>query len=131
MTELSQLTDLELLALLIAGEADNQPLAGRVAVACVPATRLHRGRWGKDLRSVMLQKWQFSTFNDDHWRRFTGRISAHITLAECAINGLLNTPTPGATHYYAKSIPIAPAWAFSSRMVRLGDVGAHIFFEEL
>lgn len=131
MIELSQLTDLELLSLLIAGEADDQPLAGRVAVACVPVERLHRGRWGDSLRSVMLARWQFSTFNDDHWQRFTSRIGAHILLAELAIAGLLKSPATGATHYYAKSIPVPPVWVFSSRMVRLGDVGGHIFFQEL
>lgn len=129
--DLTQFTDTELLALLIAGESDDQPLSGRVAVACVPVERLRRERWGSTLRTVILQRWQFSTFNDDHWKRFALRISAHMGLAELAINGLLCTPMPGATHYYAKSIPIPPAWSFSTKMVRLGDVGEHIFWREL
>ena len=44
--ELERLTDIELLALMIAAEADDQPIEGKVAVACVPVERLRRGGGG-------------------------------------------------------------------------------------
>lgn len=125
MTELS---DVELLALLIAGEADGEELAGQVAVACVPVERLRRGRWGDDLRSVMLQPYQFSTFNDGHWERFTHRIDHHRRLARLAMEKLLSSPAPGATHYHAASI--IPSWAYSSKMQMVGQLGRHVFYRE-
>lgn len=126
--ELERLTDIELLALLIAAEADNQPLDGKVAVACVPVERLRRGRWGRTLRQVILQPYQFSTFNGSHWKRFGIRIGAHIMLAELAINNLCNSPTNGATHYHTADI--LPVWAKSPAMIRRGQIGAHLFYQE-
>jgi spore germination cell wall hydrolase CwlJ-like protein len=127
--ELERLTDIELLALLIAAEADNQPIEGKVAVACVPVERLRRGRWGSSLRKVILQPYQFSAFNvNSHYMRFAGRIGAHIMLAEMAINSLCNSPTNGATHYHTADI--LPVWAKSPAMIRRGQIGAHLFYQE-
>lgn len=126
--ELERLTDLELLALLIAAEADNQPLEGKVAVACVPVERLRRQRWGRTLHQVIMQPYQFSTFNDSHWKRFGVRISAYIMLAEMAINNLCNSPVNGSTHYH--TVAVSPVWAKSPAMFRRGQIGAHIFYQE-
>ena len=129
MDYLDRLTDIELLALLVAGEASNQPLAGQVAVACVPVERLYRRMWGNNLRRIMLQKWQFGTFNDTHWQRFTPIMSHFIMLAECAIHNLLLSPTPSATHYH--HVGILPAWAQSDRMIWINRIGEHNFYVEL
>lgn len=126
--ELATLTDIELLALLIAGEADGEPLTGIVAVACVPVERLRRGRWGGNLRQVMLQRWQFSTFNDDHWRRFTDRMATYAIVARLAIDGRLRSPFPDATHYHA--VAVSPYWITAQKMRHLGQVGAHVFYCE-
>lgn len=125
---LAEFEDVELLALLIAGEADGEELAGQVAVACVPVERLRRGRWGATLKDVMLQPYQFSTFNDGHWERFTHRIDYHRRLARLAMERLLNSPTPGATHYHAASM--TPSWAHSSKMQMVGQLGRHVFYRE-
>lgn len=130
MDFLQRLTDIELLALLIAGEADNQPLAGRVAVACLVVERLRRGRWGDTLRKVILQPYQFSTFNGAHWQRFTHRIGAHVQLAELAIERLLNTPTASATHYCRYDLDPMPKWAGAMYSVSLGRIADHAFFVE-
>lgn len=129
--ELADYTDVELLALLIAGEADNQPLMGRVSVACVPVERLRRGRWGDSLRKVMLQPYQFSAFNANHWRNFTHRIGAHVTLAELAIERLLNSPAAGATHYCRYDMQPMPKWAEPQYSTYLGRIAAHVFYREL
>lgn len=126
--ELERLTDIELLALMIAAEADDQPIEGKVAVACVPVERLRRGRWGSSLRKVILQPYQFSTFNGSHWKRFGIRIGAHVMLAEMAINSLCNSPVNGATHYHTADI--LPVWAKSPAMIRRGQIGQHIFYTE-
>jgi len=128
MDFLSGLTNIELLALMIAGEADNQPLTGRVAVACVAVERLRRHRWGDTLRKVLLQRYQFSTFNGAHWQQFTHRIGAHTALAELAIERLLNSPVNSATHYHTADV--SPPWAKSSAMICLGQIGSHIFYRE-
>ena len=126
--ELERLTDIELLALMIAAEADDQPIEGKVAVACVPVDRLRRGRWGNSLRQVILQPYQFSTFNGSHWKRFGIRIGAHVMLAEMAINSLCNSPVNGATHYHTADI--LPVWAKSPAMIRRGQIGQHLFYTE-
>ena len=125
---LAEFSTVQLLTLLIAGEADGEELAGQVAVACVPVERLRRGRWGATLREVMLQPYQFSTFNDGHWERFIPRIDFQRRLARLAMEKLLNTPTPGATHYHAERM--TPSWAHSSRMMRIGQLGRHVFYRE-
>ena len=125
---LNRLTNPELLALMVAGEADNQPLPGKVAVAVVAVERLRRGRWGDTLREVILQPYQFSTFNGSHWQRFTPRIGAHIELAELAIERLLNSSVNGATHYH--TVDILPSWAKSPQMIRQGQIGDHVFYLE-
>ena len=135
MDYLNRLTDIELLALLIAAESDNQPLAGQVAVACVPLTRLRRGWWGRDLRRVILAPWQFSTFNEPppghkaHWQWFTHRIGAYTTLALLAIDGLLASPVPTATHYHPVSV--SPTWILSPKMLWLQQIGDHVFYQEV
>jgi spore germination cell wall hydrolase CwlJ-like protein len=125
---LQRLTDTELLALTVAGEADDQPLAGRVAVACVAVERLRRGRWGDTLRKVLLQPYQFSTFDGVHWQRFTHRIGAHTALAELAIERLLNSSVNSATHYH--TVDVLPGWAKSSAMISRGQIGSHLFYTE-
>lgn len=79
--DLAGYSDVELLALLIAGEADGESLAGQVAVACVPVERLRRRRWGATLRDVILQPYQFSTFNNGHWRGFLSRLDGNRKVA--------------------------------------------------
>lgn len=130
MDYFNRLTDIELLALLVAGEADNQPLAGRVAVACVAVERLRRGRWGDTLHKVITQPYQFSTFNDDHYLRFTHRINAHIQIAELAIERLLNTPTPNATHYCRYDLNPMPKWTGAMYSKSLGRIEDHVFYVE-
>lgn len=129
MDYLNRLTDIELLALMVAGEADNQPLTGRVAVACVAVERLRRGRWGDSLRRVLLQPYQFSTFNGVHWQGFTHHIGAHVQLAELAIACLLNSSVNGATHYHTTDV--LPSWAKSPVMLRRGQIGDHLFYTEI
>ena len=63
---LLNMSDDELLARLIWGEARNQSTDGMVAVACVVINRLadYRKRFGSTLYGVITRKWAFSCFND-------------------------------------------------------------------
>lgn len=127
--ELEALSDVELLALMVAAEAGNQPLVGRVMVAMVAMERVRlEPRYGSGLRGVLLKPFQFSTFNGDHWRGFLHRIDDHMLLAELAVGGLLNTPTPTATHYHTKAV--APVWAQPQYTEFLAEIGDHRFYAE-
>ena len=138
VVELEQLSDIDLLALMIAAEADNQPLAGQVAVACVPLERLRRGRWGASLRAVLLQPYQFSTFNDvgrpgaldDHWTRFRHRQQMYWMLARLAIDRHVHSPAASATHYCRRDLEPKPRWTLPRYSTRLGQIGDHIFYRE-
>lgn len=132
MDYLQRLTDEQLLALLIAGEADNQTLAGQVAVTCTVVERLRRQRphYGLTLREVMLKPWQYSTFNDNHWQRFTQRIPVYETMARLAIANLLRSPVSGATHYHTHDLQPRPTWTQPQYSTQLGRVGDHVFYLE-
>lgn len=127
--ELERLTDIELLALMVAAEAGNQPLAGRVAVAMVAMERVRlQPRYGTDLRGVLLKPYQFSTFNGDHWRGFMPRLDTQITVAELAVGGLLNSPTPTATHYHTAAV--SPVWAQPQYSMFIAQIGEHRLYRE-
>lgn len=127
--ELERLTDIELLALMVAAESDNQPLAGRVAVAMVAMERLRlQPRYGSGLRAVLLRPRQFSTFNSDHWRDFLHRIGAYTPMAELAVAYLLASPCAGATHYHKKTV--FPTWAEPQYSDFLLEIGDHRFYKE-
>lgn len=130
--ETAQFTDTDLLALLVAGEAAGEPLAGQVAVACTVTERLSRRRthYGATLRQVLMRG-QYSTFNDDHWRGFVGYIPLLRQMAELAIHGLLNSPVGGATHYCRYDLSPQPRWTLPTYSIYRGRIGAHVFYEEL
>lgn len=135
---LAELTDVELLALMVAGEADNQSLAAQVAVVCVPLERLRRGKWGDTLRAVLLYPGAFSTFNDtgrpgpldDHWTRFLHRQQMYWTLARLAIDRHLNSHAPNATHYCRADLEPKPRWTLPRYSTCLGRIGDHLFYVE-
>lgn len=127
--EMERLTDIELLALMVAAEAGNQPLAGQVAVAMVAMERVRlQPRYGAGIRGVLLKPYQFSTFNADHWRNFLHRVDDKMTLALLAVGGLLNSPTPTATHYHTKAVE--PDWAQPQFSEFLAEIGNHRFYRE-
>lgn len=132
MPELHQLTDIELLALMIAGEADNQPLEGKVVLAMTVLARLDRQRkhYGLTVRDIILKPYQYSTFNGNHWRKFTHRIGAYTMMAELAIKRLLISPAQGATHYCRYDLVPKPTWTQPQYSTYLGRIGQHDFYRE-
>lgn len=130
---LIELSDRDLLALLVAGESANQELRGQVAVACTVTERLRRRRayYGLTLRNVMLMPYQYSTFNDPaHWRKFVAYIPHFCPMAELGIAELLRSPVAGATHYCHKDLTPKPVWTLPEHSTYLGQIGAHIFYRE-
>ena len=116
MTDPSTLTDEQIVARTLDGEAGNQGINGLTAVGCVIQNRTMLC-WQNEItpRGVCLHKEQF-----DCWLpgRDLDRITAPdyveppecLMLADQILKGILTDITMGATHYFDDSIA-APFWA--------------------
>lgn len=125
-----------LLAACLWGEARGESLLGKAAVACVILNRMKLK--GVGVHQVILARKQFSSFNIDDpnssklayplnhdsveaWERC-------LVVATLALNGYLNDPTGGASHYFADSLPAPPYWAKPEKgWVQTAKIGAHTF----
>lgn len=66
MTDIDKLTDLQVVAATLWGEARGEGVEGMIAVAHVIANRARKGGWwGSTPRDVCLKKWQFSCWNEN------------------------------------------------------------------
>lgn len=123
---IEQLTDRQLLALCLWGEARGEGVTGQLAVAHVVMNRSRRQSWyGASVRGVILKPYQFSFFN---------QVPAplpqpgpdQIAIAELVMGGHTVDPTKGATHYHAAGM--TPGWAPYLRF--LLRIGNHLFYQE-
>lgn len=140
------LSPLNLLLTLLYGEARGEAIEGQVAVANVILHRLDTGRWGTDIRTVILAPHQFSCM----WPELGGpdygatlafagrcydlnnlsRTELQLRLvAEGALRPALVDNVGGATHYFDKSIA-APAWA-AAPAVQTATIGRFHFFRNV
>lgn len=136
------LSDAQIVALTLWGEARGEPVEGRIAVACVIRNRVREpGWWGDSYMSVCLAKQQFSCWNadDPNYSKLMA-LSNHMLrgesvdaildeclwVAEGIVGGRVRDRVGAATHYYAESIQ-APKWAKGATLV--GRVGHHLFFQ--
>jgi len=136
------LSEEELLALVIWAEARGEPYDGRRAVGTVILNRLDKNGWfGKTLHEVILKPFQFSCFNisDPQFKKlvkiaqnFEEACKNNITLRSCLwmAQGLLNGTIPrddkNITHYH--TLDCNPKW--DDNMVLVKCVGHHGFFKE-
>jgi N-acetylmuramoyl-L-alanine amidase len=120
-------------------EARGEPWLGQVAVAWVIRNRAScPGWWGTDLISVCRAPAQFSCWHDEQLERLTQagfhersfRIAYAATIV--ALEGIMQDPTHGATHYYSpkgmKPPGSVPKWV--SGMDATVTIGNHEFFRE-
>lgn len=122
---LDSLTDVQLLALLLHGEARGESPAGMVAVAHVIVNRVGKRTWyGSSLRDVILKPWQFSYFNE---LSAVPRVDNSCSvIAELVLSGLTVDASQGATHYWSRTIlKTPPAWA--TDMIETVRLGGHVF----
>lgn len=142
---MTTLTDRDVLALTLWGEARGEPVEGRIAVACVIRSRLQTGRWGRTYTEVCRAPKQFSCWSaaggaQNHQALMVrvgiiqaGAVPADPILRECywiadgTISGALQDRVGGATHYYARWLPEPPAWANDGKVV--AEVGDHRFLD--
>lgn len=123
---------IDCIALAIAHEAGNEPLLGREAVAQVILNRVRHRAFPKTICGVVYQGstrrtgCQFTFTCDGSLRRAVPRRTwaDALRVAAAALDGRLAASVGSATHYHADYV--APRWA--PAMVRVGQIGAHIFY---
>ena len=123
---------LVLLPITVWGEARGQSYEAKVCVAHVIINRSNK--WKRPLKSVMLQKWQFSIFNENDPNREkllkAATLNGEKVWRDCvsatweALVSRSYDPTKGATHYYTGRH--RPSWA--KKMKKTLDVGPFHFF---
>jgi len=135
--QLDRLTEFQLLARCIWGEARGEPIRGKLAVAHVVLNRVKaQSYYGKTIRDVILKPWQFSCFNenDPNLAKILSLNSINPDLAYCqavadvALLADNPDPTGGGTHYHAPQVK--PSWAGSEQMIFLCRIGNHLFYRE-
>ncbi len=131
--DLKSLDDVELLTALVMGEAEGEPLLGKLAVAFTVKNRVKDKRWPDTWKGVMLQDRQFSCFLPAYFRP---EILDHAWTAawrECKFaafgvyHGYIQDITGGANHYHANYLSgTPPKWA--NRKKTTLYVGGHTFY---
>jgi N-acetylmuramoyl-L-alanine amidase len=122
------LSDTQLLALLLHGEARGESPAGMLAVAHVVLNRYGKRTWyGSTIRGVILKPWQFSYFNG---LSAIPQVDKSCSLiAELVMGGCTVDVSLGATHYWSRiMLPEPPKWA--ANMVETVRLGGHVFCKE-
>lgn len=138
-TNSTDLTELQIVACTLWGEARNQGEEGMRAVASVISNRWRTGyRRCATARAVCLDPWQFSCWlkTDPNLPRMLavarkpdGPYRQALTLAEELLQRTLVDITRGARHYYAVSMRQPPKWARGKYpCVVIGD---HLFFNDV
>lgn len=129
------MTDTEVLALTIWGEARGEPLESKVGVANVIKNRATAKN--ATVSSICLAPHQFSCWTEEKDQMGYAEEAIHglivmlpdlvecVFLAEGIMTNKLRDNTHGANHYYATSIA-APRWAIGA--TPLAHLGHHIFF---
>jgi len=134
--------DRDVLARTLWGEARGETLAGMVAVAWTIRNRVNDGKakswWGEGYAGVCLKPYQFSCWNknDPNFPFLSGakpipvaEMAKAVMVATAVMDGAYPDPTGGATHYYATTMPKAPAWAAKAKQTL--KLGHHVFFKDV
>lgn len=126
----------------IIGEAEGEDDVGQQAVANVILNRFKSGKYGRDIKSIVLAPLQFSTWNDDalYGRRkrveSVGSDDPLYLKAGANLDKALagDDPTLGATHFLnveetkrIRKNHDLPDWAASAETAPLAVIGNHTF----
>lgn len=113
--------ELELLARVVAAEAQGEPYTGQVAVAAVILNRVHSPQFPNSISGVIYQPHAFeSVSNGLIWRRQPSQQAYNA--ARDALNGW--DPTYGSLFFWNPSKPVSP-WIWSRRIIV--TIGNHVF----
>ena len=136
---LGALSELDIIACTIWGEARNQGERGMEAVACVIANRARsRYRKNKNAAAVCLDRWQFSCWNAadpnlPQLRRISASGDAQYVIAKrlaaLVLADTMGDITERARHYYASTLRQPPYWARGKQPCKV--IGGHRFFNDI
>ncbi len=134
--------DIDVLARTIWGEARGEGNLGLVAVGWTIRNRVFDGKakswWGEGYRGVCTKAWQYSSWNDnDPNSKFlkgdkpipSNEYERCKAAAIAVVTGTSSDPTDGATHYYARSMKVAPKWTAGAYQTCI--IGNHFFFKNV
>lgn len=134
MSDIDDLSDLQVLARTIWGEARSEPLAGKQAVASIIMNRAkHPSWWGKNVRSCCLKPYQFSAWNlGDPNRSKLMAVTAEdksfrdcVSIANSAIAGDLLDNSGGSDSYQV----VGTNAYWSKGLTPVVTIGKHEFFK--
>ena len=131
-----------LLTVLLYGEARGEPIESKVAHAWVIKNRVKDKRWPDNYYDVILQRKQFSCFNDDDpnllvlvdlakrimdddWELNNAALNECWAIAHGQLSGWFIDNTKGANHY--NTVKCDPAW--DDKMVLTAKYGKTEFFK--
>jgi spore germination cell wall hydrolase CwlJ-like protein len=129
----------DVLARTIWGEARGEGSAGMQAVASVVLNRLKVAQdkggkywWGAGIIEICQKPYQFSAWNKDDPNlpkvmavdASDIHFATALRIARRALEGLLDDPVKGATHYHTAGV--RPAWSRAEKPVAV--IGRHIFY---
>ena len=134
-----RLTDIDILARTIYGEARGEPYEGKWGVGRVIVNRWKSKKWfaGDFIAETAQLPWQFSCWNrnDPNRQKILDCTYDDKMLRECmkaAMDAIKGAPhiwfTDGITHYYADHIR-PPNWA--EGQTPAGRLGNHLFFKDI
>lgn len=149
---IASLTDPQIVAVTLYGEARGEPIEGQIAVGCVLRNRYHTGRWGSSYAKVCLAPWQFSCWQPEGGRANYDEVLAlarelatatvvpeNALFRQCAwiAHGIIGEwicdTVRDATHYYAPDAMVpagaVPKWAANKRPAV--TIGRHLFFAQV
>lgn len=143
MQRFRELTDAQLLAVCLYGEARGESREGKIAVASVIKERVKKGGWfGMGYHGVILKPYQFSCFltGDPNFAKlydiagdFDRSVQKSRALQECyeIARGIIDNTIQRnvrATHY--KTVNCTHG-AWSDKMTQVAVIGAHRFYLEV
>lgn len=126
---IAQLATDQVLAVTLYGEAESEPIEGRIAVASVVMNRVKAGRFGHDARAVCLAPMQFSCWQPKNGQKNYEAVLAVVRsmvngaamgpiMRECAwiaagaLSGAMRDSVKSSTHYLTADLfrINPPAW---------------------
>lgn len=142
---MTTLTDREIIALTLWGEARGEPIEGKIAVASVLRNRLLDTRWGLSYERVCLSPKQFSCWNASDpnlpkLKELAAQLARGETpkdavyqecdwIAEGLLRNRFQSNVGKATHYHSRSMLKPPKWAATGEFI--GSVRGHLFYEKV
>lgn len=149
------LTDAQLIALVLYGEARSEPVQGIVAVGCVIQNRVDADLgndkkpdwWGEGFRGICLKAWQFSCLhpkggeaNYTKVLAFAAKLAAKTPITnalerQCVWVGYgiagdyVIDVTKGSMNYHTATLTPRPSWAMGHTPIV--QHGRHVFYNDV